>query len=113
MGSAGTPAEGIKLATHEELEGALLSVKLQESGGRQVAEYLRSRMMPVVLVSGYDSSSLDPCLRDLRKPTLLSDLVEQVAAHRTMGNSRSRRFAAPGDARPSPTRSAAANANRA
>ena len=81
VGPVGTPAAAIKLATHEELDGALLTARLHESDGRQVSEYLRSRMVPVVLVTGYDSS--DPRLQDLRylsKPTLLSDLVEQVAA---------------------------------
>ena len=83
VGPAGTPAEAIKRATHEELDGALLAVQLQEGDGRQVADYLRSRMVPVVLVSGYGRSSRDPRLQDrsyLRKPTLLADLREQVAA---------------------------------
>jgi CheY-like chemotaxis protein len=83
VGRAGTPAEAIKLATHEELDGALLSANFQESDGRQVAEYLRSRTVPFVLVTGYDRRSFDPRLQDLSylsKPMLLSDLVEQVAA---------------------------------
>lgn len=58
VGPAGTPAEGIKLATQEELDGALLDAKFRESGGRLVAEYLRSKMVPTVLVTGYDRSSL-------------------------------------------------------
>jgi hypothetical protein len=39
--------------------------------------------VPVVLVTGHARSSLDPGLPDLpylSKPTLLSDIVEQVAA---------------------------------
>jgi CheY-like chemotaxis protein len=83
VGPTGAPAEAIKLATLEELDGALLDVQLQESDSRQVAEYLRSRIVPVVLVTGHARSSLDPGLQDLpylSKPTLLSDIVEQVAA---------------------------------
>ncbi|MFI5029588.1 MAG: response regulator [Reyranellales bacterium] len=81
VGPVGTPAAAIELATRAQLDGALLTARLHESDGMQVSEFLRSRMVPVVLVRGHGSS--DPRLQDLRylsKPILLSDLVEQVAA---------------------------------
>ena len=81
VGPVGTPAAAIELATPAQLDGALLSARLHESDGGQVLEYLRSRMVPVALVTGHGRS--DPRLQDLgylSRPILLSDLVEQVAA---------------------------------
>ena len=83
IGPAATAADAIKLAMHEELDGVLLNVKLQDSDCMQVAAYLRSRKLPIVLVTGYDRRSLDRRLQDLpylSKPVSLSALVEQVTA---------------------------------
>jgi DNA-binding response OmpR family regulator len=83
IGPVGTSAEAMKLAMHAKLDGVLLELNLPGGGGMQVVEYLRSRKVPVVLVTGYDRLSLDPRVQDLpylSKPTAASDLVEQMAA---------------------------------
>jgi two-component SAPR family response regulator len=81
IGPAGTPADAMKLAVNEKLDGVLPEVNLQADGGMQAVEYLRSEKVPVVLVTGYDRLSLYPRVQELpylSKPILPSNLVEQV-----------------------------------
>lgn len=84
IGPVGRAAEAIRVAEQEELDGVLLEVRLHErDDGMQVAEYLRAKAVPIVLVTGYDRADLDPRLEDLpylSKPPLPADLVEQAAA---------------------------------
>jgi DNA-binding LytR/AlgR family response regulator len=62
----------------------LLEVRLHESdAGVQVAQYLRTKAVPIVLVTGYDRLARDPRLQHLpylSEPPLPSDLVKQAAA---------------------------------
>ena len=66
VGPAGTAAEAIRLAGEEELDGVLLEVRRHESdAGVQVAQYLRTKAVPNVLVTGYDRLARDPRLQHL------------------------------------------------
>jgi CheY-like chemotaxis protein len=83
VGPAATSDDAINLAARETLDGVLLDVELQQSNGVKVAEYLRARRVPFVLLTGYDEASLHPELRGapyLGKPTLPSELLEKAVA---------------------------------
>lgn len=60
VGPVGSVDEIVRVAEHQEIDGALLDVNLR---GRQVFEVvseLTGRGIPVVLTSGYDDASLFP-----------------------------------------------------
>lgn len=83
VGPVASAADAINLAMREKLDGVLLDVKLQGTNGATVAEALRSKHVPFVLVTGYDEEALDSRLQRahrLTKPVLFADLVEKAAA---------------------------------
>jgi CheY-like chemotaxis protein len=57
VGPAYTLAEGLRLATSEALDGALLDVNLNGDMSDGVAEILRERGIPYALATGYGSSA--------------------------------------------------------
>ena len=61
-GPAATPAEAIKLSDGRRT-GARSCTPSGHEGDRskQVAEHLRSKSVPILLVTGYERNSLDPC----------------------------------------------------
>jgi CheY-like chemotaxis protein len=63
VGPAATSADAIDIATEEALDGVLLDVELQQTNGVKVADYLRAKNVPFVLLTGYDEVALDPSLR--------------------------------------------------
>ena len=53
MGPVRNAVSAIKIVTNEPPEGVLLDVKLQETNGSKVAEYLQSKKIPFLLSTGY------------------------------------------------------------
>jgi CheY-like chemotaxis protein len=83
IGPVGSPDAAIEAVRQHVLDGVLLDVKLQGVNGSTVAEYLRGKNVPFVLVTGYPKQGLPPQLQafpQLAKPVLPSDLVEAATA---------------------------------
>ena len=83
IGPVGNAALAIKAASTEALDGVLLDVKLQDTNGLKVADYLRSKKVPFLLSTVYLKEALHAGLRaapQIAKPASPSDLVEAAVA---------------------------------
>jgi len=81
IGPVGSVADAINTAEQEQLDGVLLDVGLQSVNGSKVAEYLRLKKVPFVLVTGFEKAALHPELKSapyLTKPVLRDDLVKAI-----------------------------------
>lgn len=86
IGPAAQVGEAVAMARREQLDAAVLDVKLGSDSSAEVAEILREREIPYVLATGLDTPA-DP--RDanaplLQKPYLQEDLaraLEQALAN--------------------------------
>lgn len=80
VGPVGHLRDGLRLATQEELDGALLDINLHGDRSFAIADILCDRGVPFVFLTGYDSSEILPSrLREalrLGKPILESELIE-------------------------------------
>jgi CheY-like chemotaxis protein len=82
IGPVGSSDAAIDAAKKHGPDGVLLDVRLQGVNGSTVAEYLRARNVPFLLVTGYEKEALPSPLRVsplLTKPVLPSELVQAAA----------------------------------
>lgn len=83
--------EGVQLATHEALDGAVLDVNLNGERCYPIARALRDRGVPYLFLTGdNDDSAMVPNelqpVRHLSKPVFATHLVEalgEIVAHKT------------------------------
>lgn len=84
VGPAATVKQALALCATEPIDGALLDVNL--GGGQRsdpVADYLETRNVPFLFVTGYGQAGLDPRFADravLQKPFALPDLRRSLDA---------------------------------
>ncbi len=84
VGPAATVKQALALCATEPIDGALLDVNL--GGGQRsdpVADYLETRNVPFLFVTGYGHAGLDPRFADrvvLQKPFALPDLRRSLEA---------------------------------
>lgn len=82
IGPVGRVAEGLQLAQREQLDGAVLDINLNGDRCFPIAEALRSRGVPFMFLTGYDSSNAIPAelraTRRLGKPVLEHHLIEAL-----------------------------------
>lgn len=77
--------QAMELAEACEVDLAILDVNLDGQTSFPVAEKLRERRIPFVFATGYGSAGIDPGFADVRvlkKPFLIGDLKDAVAAAR-------------------------------
>jgi CheY-like chemotaxis protein len=82
IGPVVSPEAAIEAVRKLPVDGVLLDVKLQGVNGSTVAEYLRVRSVPFLLVTGYPPEALPSQLRQapyLAKPALPCELVQAAA----------------------------------
>lgn len=83
VGPAARLADGVRLASRETLDGAVLDVNLNGERCYPIARALRDRGVPYLFLTGYDDDSdvapseLRPA-RHLSKPVLEAHLVEAL-----------------------------------
>jgi len=83
LGPVAGPQAAIDAVRKQILDGVLLNVKLQGVNGSTVAEYLRPRNVPFLLITGYPLEALPSRLRQapyLAQPPLPGDLISCRAA---------------------------------
>jgi DNA-binding response OmpR family regulator len=83
LGPAGTVEDAWKLARSRDLHGATVDYDLHGESTLRVLDELRSRDVPVLIVTAYDPSTLPepvPGLPILEKPFLPADLQRRAAA---------------------------------
>lgn len=82
IGPVGRIENGLRLAEHEELDGAILDVNLNGDWSFPIAWALRHRGVPFIFLTGYDDAAIIPAeLRPaprLGKPVLGQQLVEAL-----------------------------------
>ena len=82
-GPVRTADEACRIIAERALDGALLDLQLRESHGSDVAEFLRAKGVPFVLVTGYLAEHLKPDLREapyISKPANEAQLVKIAVA---------------------------------
>jgi hypothetical protein len=79
VGPAGTLESGVILACSEDIDGAILDIKLgDEVTSFPIAEILAARTLPFIFISGYDEAMLPPEFSDrplVAKPANLSRIM--------------------------------------
>src|SRR5579872_3149876 len=86
-GPTGSAGGAMAMARYEELDGALLDVRLSDGTSAQVAEVLQSRGVPYVVISGYEKRLVPASMRQapyLAKPieaVALIDAVDRAFSH--------------------------------
>ena len=82
VGPVAGVADGVTLAQHEKLDGAVLDINLNGDRCFPIAHALTSRGVPFVFLTGYDSSSVVPVelqeTRRLGKPVLEHELIDAL-----------------------------------
>lgn len=81
IGPVGMLLEAVKLATDEELDGALLDVNIFGGPIDNVADVLNRRSVPFIFVTGYSRDNLPEKFRDatiVDKPFSDWDLISQA-----------------------------------
>jgi DNA-binding response OmpR family regulator len=82
IGPVARVADGLHLVEQEKLDGAVLDINLNGDRCFPIAQALKSRSVPFVFLTGYDSSSVIPlelqATRRLGKPVLEHQLVEAL-----------------------------------
>lgn len=81
VGPAGRLDDGLSLLSGEALDGAVLDVNLGGQSSYAIADALRARDVPFVLVTGYDAWSIPEGYRDaprLAKPFAMRRVVETL-----------------------------------
>ncbi len=87
VGPASTVKDALDLVRRERLDGALLDVNLADGDAYPVADLLRSRGIPVIFVTGFETSRVLPeayralpCLQKPFEPTALQRLMAATFA---------------------------------
>lgn len=84
VGPAPSLGDGLELARHAELDGAILDVDLGGQFSFPIAFILRDRRVPFLFLTGYDDPTIMPTdwrtTRRLVKPFRIADLTDIVAA---------------------------------
>lgn len=79
VGPAGTIAHGLELLNTQDIDAAVLDVNLQGERSDALAAALRERAIPIVIVTGYDQSSLNADgVQVLEKPYTRLQLVDAL-----------------------------------
>jgi DNA-binding response OmpR family regulator len=76
--------EGVALAEHEQLDGALLDIDLHGEVSYPIAAVLVERQVPFAFLTGYTEKAVPDAFHDvprLAKPFYLRDLVALIAGH--------------------------------
>jgi len=82
VGPVARVADGVKLASSERLDGAILDINIAGSEVFPVASELARRSVPFIFISGYDLNNLPQVWRSrpaLRKPFQPQDLARSMA----------------------------------
>jgi CheY-like chemotaxis protein len=88
VGPASTVADGLRLATGDRLDAALLDVNIGEETVYPVADALRRLDVPFVFVTGLQGESLSEAYRvqpTIRKPIFRRDFAHRVVEALTEG----------------------------
>jgi DNA-binding NtrC family response regulator len=82
VGPAGTLERGVILACSEEIDGAILDIRLGDDvTSFPIAEILAARTLPFIFMSGYGSAVLPPELSDrplVAKPANLNRMLRII-----------------------------------
>jgi DNA-binding response OmpR family regulator len=82
VGPVARVADGVKLASSERLDGAILDINVAGTEVFPVASELVRRSVPFIFISGYDSNNLPQVWRSrpaLKKPFRPQDLARSMA----------------------------------
>jgi DNA-binding response OmpR family regulator len=82
VGPVARVADGVRLASSERLDGAILDINIAGSEVFPVASELARRSVPFIFISGYDSDNLPQVWRSrptLKKPFRPQDLARSMA----------------------------------
>jgi DNA-binding response OmpR family regulator len=82
VGPVARVADGVKLASSEKLDGAILDINIAGSEVFPVASELARRSVPFIFISGYDLNNLPQVWRSrptLKKPFQPQDLARSMA----------------------------------
>jgi DNA-binding response OmpR family regulator len=82
VGPVARVADGVRLASSERLDGAILDINIAGSEVFPVASELARRSVPFIFISGYDSDNLPQVWRSrptLKKPFRPKDLARSMA----------------------------------
>jgi DNA-binding response OmpR family regulator len=82
VGPVARVADGVRLASSERLDGAILDINIAGSEVFPVASELARRSVPFIFISGYDLDNLPQAWRSrptLKKPFRPKDLARSMA----------------------------------
>lgn len=80
VGPAGSISEGLKFASQENLDAALLDINVRSERIDPVADKLRARNVPIVFATGYGASHLRNGGTVIEKPYTQEKLAEALRA---------------------------------
>ena len=81
LGPVATLAKALVLAEHKQLRGAVLDINLDGDKVYEVADVLVERGVPIVFVTGYDTSDIPTRFADVpfcQKPAEFADVIQAL-----------------------------------